>query len=96
MAYPYATANDSATVSGYTRCVFLQAYGGTPTGTDAGSLGGSGGSLTGSQTNQHPGFKPGDIVFLKSATATRLAAATPPIIATSAYAEATRWKVDDL
>ena len=96
MAYPYATANDSATVSGYTRCVFLQSYGGTPTGTDAGSLGGSGGSLTGSQTNAHTGFKPGDIVFLKTATATRLAAAAPPIVATSAYALATRACVDDL
>jgi hypothetical protein len=96
MAYPYATANDSATVTGYTRCVFLQAYGGTPTGTDAGSLGGSGGSLTGSRTGQHTGFKPGDIVFLRNATATRLAGTAPPIVATSAYAEATRSVVDDL
>jgi hypothetical protein len=96
MAFPYATANDSATVSGYTRCVFLQGYGGTPTGTDAGSLGGSGGSLTGSMTNAHPGFKPGDIVFLRNATATRLAATQPPVVATSAYALATRSVVDDL
>jgi hypothetical protein len=96
MAFPYAAANDDATVSGYTRCVFLQAYGGLPTGTDAGSLGGSGGSLTGSRTNAHPGFKPGDVAFLRDATLTRLAAARPPIVASSAYALATRSVVDDL
>lgn len=96
MAYPYATANDDATVSGYTRAVFLQAYGGQPTGTDAGSLGAAGGSLTGSRTGQHTGWKPGDIVFLKDATLTRLAATKPPIVATSAYALATRSVVDDL
>jgi hypothetical protein len=96
MSYPYNTANDSATVTGYTRCTFLQSYGGLPTGTDAGSLGAAGGSLTGSMTNQHPGFKPGDIVFLKDATASRLAATQPPIVAVSAYALPTRWVVDDL
>ncbi len=96
MAYPYAAANDNATVSGYTRCTILQAYGGLPTGTDAGSLGAAGGSLTGSLTGQHPGFKPGDVVFLKDATATRLAATQPPIVAVTPYSLATRPCVDDL
>jgi len=100
MAYPYPTSADGTVPSGYTRVVFLQAYGGLPTGTDAGSLGGSGGSVGGSggsRTGEHPGFKPGDIVYLRSATATRLAATTPPIVATSSYsAPAQRWVVDDL
>jgi len=96
MAFPYPKANDSATVSGYTRCMFLVALSGLPTGTDAGSLGGSGGSMTGSRTGAHPGFRAGDIVFLRSATATRLAATVPPIVQAVAYAEATRSVVDDL
>jgi hypothetical protein len=76
--------------------MFLQAYSGTPTGTAAGSLGGSGGSITGSSDGRNPGWKAGDIVFLRDATATRLAATVPPIVAAVSYALPTRSVVDDL